>query len=80
MHCLFRHGAEASSELICSCWIFNSLIYLYSDEFISHFASKHAVWHLYFCDTNNLPGRVLVLRENRDQIFLVFFPLVNIGP
>ena len=49
-HCLFRHEAEVSSELICSRWIFNSLIYPYSNEFISHVASKHAVWHLYFCD------------------------------
>ena len=22
----------------------------YSEEFISHVASKHTVWHLYFCD------------------------------
>ena len=28
----------------------------------------------------NLPGRILVLRENEDRIFLAFFPLVDIGP
>ena len=41
-NCLFRHEAEVSSKLICSRWIFNSLLYPYSDEFISHVASKHA--------------------------------------
>ena len=38
-HCLFRHEAEVSSEPICSRWIFNNLIYPYSDEFNSHVAS-----------------------------------------
>ena len=46
----FRHEAEINSELKWSRWILNSLIYTYSDEFISHVASKHAAWHLYFCD------------------------------
>ena len=36
--------------------IFNSLIYPYSDEFISHVASKHAVWHLYFRDITRNHG------------------------
>ena len=46
----FRHEAELYSEPSWSHWILNSLIYTYSDEFISHVANKHAVWHLYFCD------------------------------
>ena len=45
----FRHETELNSELSWSRWILNSLIYSYSDKFISHVASKHAVWHLYFC-------------------------------
>ena len=75
----FRHEAELNSELNWSGWILNSLIYPYSDEFISHVARKHTVWHLYFCDNNDLPGKLLVLRKHEDGIFLVFFPLVNIG-
>ena len=80
-HCLFRHEAEVSSELICSRWIFNSLIYPYSDEFISHVASKHAVWHLYFCDITIIClEESWFLRENEDRLFFAFFPLVDIGP
>ena len=40
---VYSHEAEVSSELICGRWIFNSLICPYSDDFISHVASKHAV-------------------------------------
>ena len=80
-HCLFRHEAEVSSELICGRWIFNSLIYPYSDEFISHVASKQAVWYLYFCDITIIcMEQPWFLRENEDRIFLAFFPLVDIGP
>ena len=50
----FRHEAELNSELSWSRWILNSLIYAYSDKFISHVASKHAVWHLYFCDNTRI--------------------------
>ena len=47
-HCLFL--AELNSEFSWSRWILNSLLYTYTDEFIFHVASKHTVWHLYFCD------------------------------
>ena len=50
----FWHEAEVKSELSWSCLILNSLIYTYSDEFISHIASMHAVWHLYFCDNTTI--------------------------
>ena len=46
----FRHEAELSSDLSWSRLILNSLIYTYSDEFISHVESKQVAWHLYFCD------------------------------
>ena len=46
----FRHEAELNSELSWSRWILNSLLHIYSEEFISHVASKHTVWHFYFCD------------------------------
>ena len=73
VHCLFRHEAEVNSELICSCWIFYRLIYPYSDEFISHVASKHAVWHLYFCDITIIawknPGFARKWRSNIYRIF-----------
>ena len=46
----FRHETELNSELSWSRWILNSLIYSYSDKFISPVASKHAVWHPYFCN------------------------------
>ena len=71
-HCLFWDEAEVSSELIL---IFNSLIYPYSDKFISHVASKHAVWHLYFCDIT-----IICLEESwfcekmKIEYFTRFFP------
>ena len=78
----FQTEAEHNSELSWSRWILNSLIYTYSGEFIFHDASKHAVFHLYFCDNTMIclaDSSFLILRDNEDWIFLAFFPLVNIG-
>ena len=69
----FWHEAEVNSELSCSCWILNSLIYTYSDKFISHVASKQAVWHLYFCDNTVIawktPGLAKKWRSNISRVF-----------
>ena len=74
----FRHEAELNSELSWSRWILNSLIYAYSDKFISHVASKHAVWHLYFCDNT----RICVEDSGpaKKMTKITFFPLVKVGP
>ena len=57
------------------------MIYTYSDEFISHVASKHVAWHLHFCDKTMICMKDSWFYEKmKIEYFSCFSPLVNIGP